>query len=75
MTDNNFSAKQRKSFAAKGQALPDGSFPVRNADDLKDAIRLIGHAKNPAAAKAHIIKRARALGLMSMIPERWTVGK
>ncbi len=51
--------------------MPDGSFPIRNAADLENAIHLVGRAKNPAAAKAHIIKRARALMLKSKLPLSW----
>lgn len=54
--------------------MPDGSFPIESKADLKNAIQAIGRAKNPAAAKAHIKRRARALGCADMIPEGW-VGK
>lgn len=66
-----FSAKQRKDAADKGQARSDGSFPIKNAQDLKNAIRLAGNAKDPAAAERHIIARAKALGLTSLIPDSW----
>ena len=42
--------------------MPDGSFPIANVEDLKNAIQSIGRAKDPDAAKAHIKKRARDLG-------------
>jgi len=70
-----FNANQRKNLAKSGAAMPDGSFPIRNRSDLKNAIQAIGRAKNPAAAKAHIKKRARALGLTSLLPEGWTSRK
>lgn len=60
-----FSAKEREEAAARGAALPDGSFPIENAEDLHNAMRAIGRAKDPAKAKAHIRSRARALGLES----------
>jgi len=66
-----FSADQRRDLAAKGHALPDGSFPIENAGDLASAIHLVG--KGGPAAKAHIIKRARALGLLSKLPPDWKV--
>lgn len=66
-----FNAKQRKGAAKSGDALPDGSFPIKNAADLKNAIRAVGRAKNPAAAKAHIKKRAAALGKSALIPDDW----
>lgn len=67
----NFSQEDRDRYAKSGVAMPDGSFPIRNASDLEDAIRLVGHAKDPSAAKAHIKKRARKLHLVHMIPMSW----
>ena len=58
-----FSAEQRRSAAESGAALPDGSFPIHNKSDLHNAMRAIGRAKDPAKAKAHIRRRAKALGL------------
>lgn len=69
MADMNQS--QRDKLAAKGQALPDGSFPIRNRADLHNAIQAIGRAKDPAKAKAFIKKRAAALNALSMIPAGW----
>ncbi len=70
-----FSADERRAAASSGAAMPDGSFPIKNGGDLKNAIRLVGHAKDPAAAKRHIISRARSLGLTSSLPDDWTSGK
>lgn len=61
----------RQKYASKGVALPDGSFPIPDRDALKDAIHDYGRAKNQAAAKAHIIKRAKALGAADSLPEGW----
>lgn len=69
-----FSTKQRKQMAGN-QAMPDGSFPIKNAEDLKNAIKLAGNAKNPGAARAHIIRRAKALGLSNLIPDSWKKDK
>lgn len=66
-----FSTSQRKRLASAGAAMPDGSFPIRNAADLRNACRAIGRSKNPAAAKRHIMQRARALGLTSQLPASW----
>lgn len=51
--------------------MDDGSFPIRNEQDLRNAIRAVGRAKNPDAAKRHICQRAKALGLMDVLPEEW----
>jgi len=67
-----FDTDQRKRLADKGHAMPDGSFPIANLEDLHNAIQAIGRAKDPAAAKRHIRKRARALGHAELIPDSWT---
>lgn len=54
----------RKALSAKGQALPDNSFPVPNVDFLMRAIRSLGRTapeKRPTVI-AFLRKRARALG-------------
>lgn len=66
-----FNTMQRRRLAAKNQALPDGSFPIRNVADLKRAIQSYGRAKDKIRAKAWIIKRARALGATDLLPEGW----
>lgn len=66
-----YSTGQREAAAEKGNALPDGSFPINNKADLRNAIQAFGRAKNPAQAKAHIMRRARALDAADLIPEAW----
>lgn len=66
-----FSEKEREELAKEGEAMPDGSFPIRNTQDLKDAIRLAGMAKNPNKARKWIKKRAKELGEEDLIPETW----
>lgn len=72
LTKREFSADERKAAAKDATALPDGSFPIKTAADLDNAIRAYGRAKDKAAAKAHIIKRAKALGASDKIPAAWT---
>ena len=67
-----YSEEQRTSMAEEGMALEDGSFPIKNVDDLKNAIMAYGRAKDKAKAKAHIMKRAEELDAADMIPESWT---
>jgi hypothetical protein len=62
---------KREELAKKGYAMPDGSFPIEKASDVKVAIQAHGRAKDIAAAKKHIIKRARALGKYDLIPDEW----
>ncbi|WP_214103227.1 hypothetical protein [Acrocarpospora catenulata] len=67
-----FSQAERDDAADDGTAMPDGSFPIVNRADLENAIRSAGRAKNPAAARRHIIARARALEAADLIPGDWT---
>lgn len=71
MTAATFTAEQRKKLAEDGAAMSDGSFPVRNKEDLHNALQSIGRAKNPAEARAHIKARAKALGLTDELPKDW----
>ena len=68
-----FTGNQRKAAAKAGQAQKDGSYPIKNRQDLKNAIQAFGRSKNKAATKAHIIRRAKALGLTSLLPKEWKV--
>jgi hypothetical protein len=61
----------RERLAETGAAMPDGSYPIVTEQDLRNAIQSVGRAKNYEAAKEHIISRARALGMMDMLPEDW----
>jgi HK97 family phage prohead protease len=66
-----FSEKERQDAADAGEALPDGSFPIKNVSDLKNAIKAFGRAKDKKAAKAHIIERAKKLGATDELPDDW----
>lgn len=66
-----FTGAQRKTLAANGKALPDGSFPVENEADLHNAISAFGRAGDKPAAKAHIITRAKAMGMQGALPDGW----
>jgi len=71
LIERKFTADQRKAAAKSGSAMPDGSYPIENKTDLENAVRAIGRAKNPAAVKAHIKKRAAALGASASLPDDW----
>lgn len=64
-----YSQAERDEMAKNGQALPNGTFPIKDGGDLEDAIHLVGHGGQ--AAKDHIIKRAKDLGLESKLPDAW----
>lgn len=63
--ERKFSRKKRKKDAASGAAMPGGRYPIENAEDLKNAQRAIGRTppSGRAAVRAHIRKRAKALGI------------
>jgi len=64
---------RRDEAAVAGHALPDGSYPIEDEDDLRDAIRLAGHGDaDESTIRAHIRRRARALGLTNLIPDTWS---
>lgn len=65
------STDERDKLAGQGKAMPDGSFPIAGDGDLRNAIQSYGRAKDPAAVKRHIVKRARALGRTDLLPESW----
>lgn len=63
--------KTREKAAERGEAMDDGSFPIRDQADLKRAIKAFGRAKDKPKAKRHIIKRAKALEKVDLLPEAW----
>ena len=69
VSKRNYDTQQRRDLADQGKALPDGSFPIVDKADLANAIQSIGRAGNPDLAKKHIMRRAKALDAMDMIPE------
>lgn len=71
-----YSADDMKKMAAKGQAMKNAngepSYPIADVEDLKRAIRAVGRGKaGHDAIRRHIIKRAKALGAMNLIPDNW----
>lgn len=68
-----FTQSQRERLAKKGHALKDGSFPIRNKSDLKNAIKTWGLAKksNKAKAKKFIKLRAKQLNSTELLPSTW----
>lgn len=71
-----FTHEERKDLAKKGEAMPNGKYPIRNKQDLKDAIRLSGSSSMPKEdVKKWIKKRAKELNLEDELPEDWKVEK
>ena len=73
VTAGGYSSKDRKKDAKRGYAMPSGAYPIRDVEDLKNAVKAFGRAKDSekAAVKRHIRKRAKALNRMDLIPDNW----
>lgn len=71
-----FTHEERKDLAKKGEAMSNGKYPIRNRQDLKDAIRLSGSSSmSKKEVKKWIKKRAKELNLEDELPEDWKVEK
>jgi hypothetical protein len=58
-----FTAEQKAAMIAKGEAMPDGTFPIASCNDLGNAVMSLGRTVNPTSdVVRHITKRARELG-------------
>jgi hypothetical protein len=66
------SDKEREHLADEGHAMPDGSYPIANESDLRNAIQAFGRAKDKEAVRAHIIRRAKQLGRTDLLPADWS---
>lgn len=67
-----YNAEELKDAAAKGHAMPDESYPVKDEDDLKKAIKAVGRGSaDHDAIRKHIMARAKALKLSKLIPDNW----
>lgn len=65
------SQKLRESLAKQGKAMPDGSYPIRNTYDLRNAIKAFGRATDKVKTKAFIKKRAIQLNAEDLLPDDW----
>jgi hypothetical protein len=67
-----FTAERRRQLMAEGKAMkPTGAFPIEDREDLKHAVESIGRAKDEAAARKHIVARAKALHAEDELPDDW----
>lgn len=69
--------KKRDERADTGAALPDGSYPIFDETSLKSALKLVGQSKTYSRAQvmAHIVKRAKALGLTKLLPDTYDLAR
>lgn len=66
-----YNVKERKAMAGS-EAMPDESFPIKDKDDVEKAIKAVGlGGSSHDAIRKHIMARAAALNLSSMIPDSW----
>jgi len=62
----------RDRMAKSGEAMPDGSYPIADEEDLDNAIHAVGRGgADHDGIRKHIIARAAALKLSSKIPDNW----
>jgi len=66
-----YSDDDRTAMAEKGEAEPDGSYPIKTKADLENAIHAYGRSKDKAKTQAHIVKRAQALDATDLLPADW----
>lgn len=66
-----YSEGQRDAMADKGQAESDGSYPIKTAKDVRDAVADWGRGGSKASDKEHIIERAKAIGATDELPADW----
>lgn len=75
-TGEAYTAKQKQDMLDAGQAMKndsgDASYPIKSKSDLRKAIRAVGRGgADHDKIRKHIMDRAAALGLTSMIPDNW----
>lgn len=71
-----YSAAELASMLKKGHALAnakgDPSYPIEDTDDLRRAVLAVGRSSRPPErVRQHIIKNAKRLGLLSVVPDDW----
>lgn len=74
--DKAYTAEQKRQALAAGQAMPNAkgepSYVIKTKADLRRAIKAVGRGNaDHDDVRKHIITRAKALGLESMVPENW----
>lgn len=67
-----YNKADRDKMASSGAAMSDGSYPIKDEEDLSNAIHAVGRGSGShGAIRKHIITRAKSLGKSSMIPDNW----
>jgi hypothetical protein len=76
-TKAKYSADDKRKMLAAGKAFKnangDPSYPIGDTEDLSNAIRAVGRGgASHNAIRKYIMRRAKAMGKSSMIPESWS---
>lgn len=71
LSKKDYSDDERKEMAAKGEAKKDGSYPIKTAKDVGNAVADWYRSKGSASDKRHIIKRAKSIGATDQLPADW----
>lgn len=71
-----YSADDKRKMLGQGHAIEnengDPSYPIGDKDDLGKAVRAVGRGgKDHDRIRAYVIRRAKALGASSEIPDNW----
>ena len=67
-----YNTDDRDKMAKSGAAMADGSYPIADREDLENAIHAVGRGgASHDAIRKHVMARAKALGLSSLIPDNW----
>ena len=66
-----YSTEKRKEMAARGEARPDGSYPIADGEDVANAVDDFNRSSGSDADKAHIKARAKAVGAEDRLPDDW----
>jgi hypothetical protein len=60
-TASKYTPSVRRHLATTGEARPDGSYPIRSAADVSDAVADFDRSEGSEADREHIIARAKAV--------------
>lgn len=66
-----YSDDERKKMAESGEAKSDGSYPIKTAADVSNAVNDFNRSNGSASDKKHIIDRAKAIGATDKLPADW----
>lgn len=71
---HDLSQEARMEAASRGEAMPDGSYPARDCEELGHAVHAYGRETgDKAALRRFLIRRSVALGCTDKIPDDWHV--